>query len=298
MSVTFTKLFSSITESTVWCEPAHTRLVWITMLAMADRKGRVWASVPGLANRARVPQEDVEKALDTFMKPDRYSRTKDHDGRRIEEIDGGWILLNHSKYREIRDQEDVREKAAERKRKQRAKEAAASHGKSRNVTKVTPRHDNAEAEADPSKRQKLLSGKPDEFPGFTRFWNIWPVTERKGGKAKCLTIWKRKGLEAKAGDIIAHVEKLKASESWRTGFDPMPATYLNQDRWDGASIDASPLGQKPWYINGWSSFVERGKKHGLIETNFETPPEFREAVLKAEGITREQITKAEAEWRA
>jgi hypothetical protein len=49
MSVTFTKLFSSITESTVWDEPDRVRLVWITMLAMADKHGRVWASVPGLA---------------------------------------------------------------------------------------------------------------------------------------------------------------------------------------------------------------------------------------------------------
>jgi hypothetical protein len=94
MSVTFTKLFSSITESTVWCEKDRTRLLWITMLAMADRHGRVWGSIPGLA---------------TFLSPDRYSRTPDHDGRRIEPIDGGWRLLNHSKYRDLRDEESQRE---------------------------------------------------------------------------------------------------------------------------------------------------------------------------------------------
>lgn len=74
------------------------------MLAMADRKGRIWASVPGLANRARVPVEDTEKALETFLAPDKYSRTPDHDGRRIEPIAGGWRLLNHAKYREMRDE--------------------------------------------------------------------------------------------------------------------------------------------------------------------------------------------------
>lgn len=109
MSLTFTKLFSSITESTIWCEPANTRLVWITMLAMADRKGRIHASIPGLANRARVPLEDTEKALQTFLSPDRYSRTEDFEGRRIEAIHGGWRLLNYAKYREIRDADERRE---------------------------------------------------------------------------------------------------------------------------------------------------------------------------------------------
>ena len=103
MANSFTKLFSSITESTVWCESHATRIVWITMLAMADRKGRVSASVPGLANRARVTLEECEHALSRFMEPDRYSRTPDNDGRRIEKIDGGWVLLNYAKYREMRD---------------------------------------------------------------------------------------------------------------------------------------------------------------------------------------------------
>lgn len=109
MSMTFTKLFSSITESTLWCEPDRVRLVWITMLAMADARGRVWASVPGLANRARVPVEDAEEAIQRFLSPDKYSRTPDHEGRRIEIIDGGWRLLNHEKYRAIRDEESIKE---------------------------------------------------------------------------------------------------------------------------------------------------------------------------------------------
>lgn len=109
MSVTYTKLFSSITESTVWCEPDSTRIVWITMLAMADRKGRVWGSIPGLANRARVSIEKCENALITFKSPDKYSRTPDHEGRRIADIDGGWILLNYEKHRAVQDEETIRE---------------------------------------------------------------------------------------------------------------------------------------------------------------------------------------------
>lgn len=109
MSVTFTKLFSSITESTVWCEPHATRICWIAMLAMADRHGRVWGSIPGLANRARITIDECRTAIECFTMPDRDSRTKENEGRRIEPIDGGWRLLNHAKYRDLRDEESQRE---------------------------------------------------------------------------------------------------------------------------------------------------------------------------------------------
>ncbi len=97
---TYTKLFGSILDSTIWQEPLPTRVVWITLLAMCDKHGEVSASVPGLARRAGVTLEDCEEAIAKFLGPDKYSRTKEHEGRRIEEIDGGWTLLNHATYRE------------------------------------------------------------------------------------------------------------------------------------------------------------------------------------------------------
>lgn len=105
----FTKLFQTITTSTIWCEPNATRLVWITMLAIADRKGRVGASIPGLASVARVSEAECETAINRFLSPDRHSRSQEHEGRRIAPIEGGWILLNHDKYRAMMDEETVRE---------------------------------------------------------------------------------------------------------------------------------------------------------------------------------------------
>ena len=52
--MTYTKLFTSILDSTVWQEGLETKVVWITLLAMADREGKVDGSVPGLAKRAGV----------------------------------------------------------------------------------------------------------------------------------------------------------------------------------------------------------------------------------------------------
>lgn len=109
MSDTYTKLFSSITESTVWGESYATRIVWIAMLAMADARGNVYGSVPGLARRANVTLSEAQEALAAFYAPDPHSRTKDSDGRRVEEIDGGWRLINHAKYAAIRSAEERRE---------------------------------------------------------------------------------------------------------------------------------------------------------------------------------------------
>ena len=96
----YTKLFSSIVASTIWREPDHVRLVWITMLAVSDPWGHVRASVPGLADLARVSIEHCEQAIATLSGPDKYSRTKDHDGRRIQEEDGGFFILNFVKHRD------------------------------------------------------------------------------------------------------------------------------------------------------------------------------------------------------
>jgi hypothetical protein len=96
----FTPLYGSILTSTIWAEDAETRLVWITMLAMADASGYVGASIPGLAHAARVSVPGCDKAIKKFLAPDPYSRTKEYDGKRIEEADGGWRLLNYDRHRE------------------------------------------------------------------------------------------------------------------------------------------------------------------------------------------------------
>lgn len=98
--MSYTKLFHRIITSSMWDEPDQTRIVWITMLAMANQDGYVGATKKSLALLARVPEEACEKALQTFLAPDPESRSKEHDGRRIEEVDGGWRLLTYEKHRD------------------------------------------------------------------------------------------------------------------------------------------------------------------------------------------------------
>jgi hypothetical protein len=154
--VTFTKLFSSITASTVWCRPSDTRVVWITMLAMADRHGRVWASIPGLAKEAAVSVESCRTAIDEFLAPDPDSRTKVNEGRRIEPIDGGWRLINHAKYRAIRDQEERRAYKAEKQREYRSVDKVDKSG--HRGPEVDSGAHNAEADAE-AKEQKPSRAK-------------------------------------------------------------------------------------------------------------------------------------------
>ncbi len=121
----YAKLSSSIVFSTVWREPDTTRIVWITMLALADADGYVGASLPGLADAARVTLEACETALASFQAPDPYSRTKTNEGRRIAEVDGGWKLLNYDLYRAGRDVESRRVQNRIAKRRQRGRARAA-----------------------------------------------------------------------------------------------------------------------------------------------------------------------------
>jgi len=155
MSRTFTKLFASITESTIWVAPdPHLRL-WVYLLANADQEGNVWGSVPGIANHSRVPIEAVEVALKSFMSPDPYSRTKALEGRRIEEIDGGWHLVNHGKYRAMMHAEERREKNRQYKHDERARKANVSTGQQMSALSAQ-----AEAEAEAEAKAKAVRSNP------------------------------------------------------------------------------------------------------------------------------------------
>jgi hypothetical protein len=74
---------------------------------------------------------------------------------------------------------------------------------------------------------------------FGQFWEQWPSSPRKVAKSKCAEVWKRRGLDAVADQIVAHLSATKGTEQWQRGYEPAPLTYLNQRRWeDGAGPSA------------------------------------------------------------
>jgi hypothetical protein len=129
----YTKLFGSIVASTIWREDDKTRIVWITLLALSDKDGYVAGSIPGLADLARVSIAECEQALEKLQQPDKYSRSPEHDGRRIEAVEGGWFILNRVKYRDTGwDQEKLERHREANRRYYQRKKATSSDSNSDN----------------------------------------------------------------------------------------------------------------------------------------------------------------------
>jgi hypothetical protein len=117
----FVVIDAEILNSSIWTETAATKLVWFTLLILCDTEGYVGAAVPGLARQAGVSVAECEAALQTFLSPDPHSRTKEHEGRRIEEAERGWRILNFQAVLDRMSSE--RTKARDRVRKHRERNA-------------------------------------------------------------------------------------------------------------------------------------------------------------------------------
>ena len=114
----YVKLFAQILDSLIRLESGDTRIVWITLLAAMDADGFArFAAVENLARRANVALEAAEIAVQTLEAPDPRSSDPDNEGRRIERVPGGWLILNAVKYRrsdpEINRRERTRERVAQ-----------------------------------------------------------------------------------------------------------------------------------------------------------------------------------------
>lgn len=116
----FTKLQRSIITSSIWLENDATRLVWITLLALCDRDGIARCSQRGLAHTARVTDEQCDAAIAKFLAPDPDSRDLG-DGRRIERVPGGFMVLNYTAKLEEGATENRREYFRQKKAEQRAR---------------------------------------------------------------------------------------------------------------------------------------------------------------------------------
>lgn len=170
----FVKVYSSILASSVWGESLATRVVWITMLAMADRNGLVEASSDGIARAANISLRQSDAALEVLSSPDSRSKTDDEqDGRRIARIDGGYQILNYLKYREL--QTPKQQKTAARQRKFREKQEAL-----RNAP-VT--HGNADVTAINAQRQKQKQKQIAKAEETTKTTTV-DSGESKNGKSK------------------------------------------------------------------------------------------------------------------
>ena len=95
--------------------------MWITFLATMDEDGYChFSAIENLALRARVSLKEAENAVKTLMAPDPNSSDPDHEGRRIERVPGGFIVLNAKKHRDMATRVEQREATRLRVAKHRA----------------------------------------------------------------------------------------------------------------------------------------------------------------------------------
>lgn len=190
----YNKLFTKIVDSSIWLEPTPTRLLWMMLIAVMDEDGFCqFASAANVAHRARLSVEETEQALAKLESPDANSGDGDNEGRRIEKVPGGWIVLNAGKYRKLVTREVEREKTRLRVAAHREKQRAATQGNA-GVTQcngaVTPSEASAVSDAptnNPSPRAKRADsplswhGLPSELdtPGFREAWEQYVSYRRK-----------------------------------------------------------------------------------------------------------------------
>jgi hypothetical protein len=241
----YAKLFSSITESSLWSDSKEVRLLFVTMLAKADQTGFVEASIPGLARVANLTIDETVEALETLKAPDKYSKNPEHDGRRVIEAPGGFMLLNYEDYRNRRNAEERREYMRDYMQNYRKQSvnsvnnckpllAAVSHGK--------PPLAQAEAETEAKARKqkdrvsKVAGGYPEDF---CRWWKIYPRREEKRkayvAYQKAVAVIARQEVctcEQATEILITETRKrLESILEKEPQYRKQPATWLNGECW-------------------------------------------------------------------
>lgn len=163
----FVKLDCGMLDSTIWMD-REARELFITALLMAEPYelreptpqievstlgltgfivpagwyGFVRAAGSGIVRRAGLATEVGLKALERLGSPEAESRTPDYEGRRLVRVDGGYIVLNFTKYRE----KDTNN--AERQKRWRERNKSVRNAVTTVTSRVTSNQAEAEAEAE------------------------------------------------------------------------------------------------------------------------------------------------------
>ena len=199
-------------------ESPETFKVWIALLALCRESGIAECSALYLESICRLPLETINKAINELSSPDTNSRSTNDNGARIRRIDGGYLIINYAKYREYSKTDYLRDKM----RKQREKERCSD-------TVSIP---SASASASASCIKEGMQGGNDFSTLFLEFWSSYP---RKEGKGAAIKAWRKiKSPKETLQLILIALEWQKQTEQWTKEngqYIPMPATYLNQQRW-------------------------------------------------------------------
>ena len=123
----WTPVFEQIVDSSVWREGDNVLRVFLTMLAKKRSDHVVYGSAFNIGSWAfpgrPTAEVDALEALRVLSSPDtRRVEPQEFDGRRIQKVEGGWLVLNGAKYEQLMRDESRRIYKARKQREYRDKE--------------------------------------------------------------------------------------------------------------------------------------------------------------------------------
>lgn len=186
------KIFSSMYDGSLYGQ-WEAIVTMQQLIVLCDIAGVVDMTPQAIAARTSIPLEIIQKGLELLMMPDKYSRTPDCDGRRVELIDDrrpwGWHIVNYEKYRFMASAEEKREadrvRIAEKRAKSRVSQSVAeSRDQSPTIANVAY----AEAEVEAKKisvdkprmglHEKIVSTYHAILPNLPAV-KSWPTRRKK-----------------------------------------------------------------------------------------------------------------------
>lgn len=172
----YNKLFTKILDSSIWLESSPTRIVWVTFIAAMDEHGFAqFASVANVAHRANVPLDEATKAILTLENPDENSSNPANEGRRIERVPGGWIVINAGEHRKMITRAIIQEQTRERVKRFRARKRNSN-------AEVTPSVAVSETETKAATTTTLAQKAAPVDGEFSEIWKLYP--KRSGGNSR------------------------------------------------------------------------------------------------------------------
>ncbi len=232
----YAKIFTSIYQGTLRGD-THGLVVFTNLLAHADSNGWVDIHPKAIAEETGLSVDQVRAAIHALESPDPESRSPEEEGRRIvrldEHRDWGWRVVNHGKYRAIRNEEDRREqnRLAQQRWREKNKPSVSTGNGDKPIQKQKQKQKKEDQKTAPEGVDLLEGISPQIAKDFKalRSRQHAPITE---------TAMKGIAREAtKAGMSVEDALRTCCENSWR-GFK---ADWLKNNKPNGKTTGYAPL---------------------------------------------------------
>ena len=215
----YTPIFSKIVDSSLWCEPDNVVKIFLTMLAKKDADNVVRGSAFNISQWAKKTEQEVLEALMVLSAPDtRRIEPQPFEGRRIERVEEGWMILNGKFYQDLMRSVNRREYKARHEAERRARLRGDRGDVSEGYMERERRYVKAEVKGD-QKQADLIAAEP--VPEVSKKW-VKPTVE------ECKLLAVKSGLVEDQG---IHFYDYYESNGWRVGKNPMRSTAGAMANW-------------------------------------------------------------------